>query len=681
MRNRVLLLAAFELLLAAGGLWTIGRQGIAPGRPGWGLFLGYTAVVTALVMLPRVYLEYRRHASWITPADCATLIGLFALGPMAFVIAAMLAELAGAAKLRQPGLKKVFNLVHMFGGFVVGATTFALLGRTDPLDPLAWACGVVALIGVAAWDALSTSVVLAIAEQQRLTMMLRSVVPAVAFSFVLSALLGLAALLLFEVSPFGPLLFAPVLGILIVSTRGVAQQRSERMRFERLYGASSRLARLVSLPDILAMVADEAKGLMTGASAICCTEGPDGSWTGMVVDDQGPAPASKAVVAAVRGITSDGPHGETSYHEIPRGARGVLTTCASIVWAAERMDEGGDFAGRVVVAVLRDLPRDEMKRHRADVLGAFVAHAATVVANVGLHQEVQRALERQLRLNQQKTEFVASVSHELRTPLAAMIGSVQTMKRLGDRIGDEERLRMLDMGLSQGARLRSLIEDLLLVAAADHDDAVMASEAFDLTELLGDVLDEFSVVAEGRVRVHVDEDVGVFTSDRGKLRRIITNLVENARKYAPEGPIVVAASRGPGRVFIAVSDHGPGIPAEERERVFERFVQLDQSSTRQQGGTGLGLFLCRQLAGLLGGEISVRPSASGGACFTISLPDTVDLTRAPAAAADRRLPAGMAASPLKRPVAASPLAPPRGVRKAPLQRSKELPLPTTTSNH
>jgi signal transduction histidine kinase len=146
--------------------------------------------------------------------------------------------------------------------------------------------------------------------------------------------------------------------------------------------------------------------------------------------------------------------------------------------------------------------------------------------------------------------------------------------------------------------------------------------------------------------------VGTVVSDADKLRRIVANLVENAAKYAPEGPIDVDVTRADGALHLTVADRGPGVPAEDRERVFERFVQLDQSSTRRNGGTGLGLYLCRKLAGALGGSLTVEEAAGGGACFRLTLP-----TEEPAAslgnAAGSPAPA-VAASPAQRAAQAPP---------------------------
>ena len=120
-------------------------------------------------------------------------------------------------------------------------------------------------------------------------------------------------------------------------------------------------------------------------------------------------------------------------------------------------------------------------------------------------------------------------------------------------------------------------------------------------------------------------EAGTVVSDASKLERILLNLVENAAKYAPDERIELHAARVGAEVGLSVVDHGPGIPEADRERVFERFIQLDQSSTRRQGGTGLGLHLCRQLADLVDGRTTLDETPGGGCTFTLWIPgDTSD---------------------------------------------------------
>jgi signal transduction histidine kinase len=612
-RLRIVGLITVELLLVLGGLWVIETQPVAVASPSIGGVAVFVAAMVALTLLPRIYLEHRRHGCWITPADGAILVGLFTLGPLGFVIAAMSAEAIIAARFRQAPLKLLFNLVSMLGGYTAAAATFAALGRVDALDPLAWAAGLLAMAACAVWDVVSTAALFSIAERRSFREMVNGVGPALFVSLLLSAALGLVALVLLHETPLGALLVMPVLAILVVSTRSVTSAQAERNRLERLYTASAKVAGVVSRSEALAGIAAEGRGLVTGAAAICATQRPDGSWIGVLVDDDGARDLSSLAVVRLLAATGGADQGVADL-----GARALaveLPELPSVVWATGAADPDV----RVLLAVLREFSADEQAGHRVDVLATFVAHAATVVANVELHEDVQEALDHQVELNRQKGEFVAAVSHELRTPLASMIGAVQTVQRAHSRMTPEQLADVLELGSSQGVRLRSLIEDLLLVAAAEHQAVRVEEVEIDTAELLDGIVRELTPDARARVRVQ-GNDVGAILTDRDKIHRILMNLVDNARKYAPEGPIDVEVVRVSGELVFTVDDAGPGVAPADRERIFERFVQLDQSSTRRNGGTGLGLHLCRQLAELLGGDLSVGASPAGGARFTVTLP-------------------------------------------------------------
>jgi signal transduction histidine kinase len=640
-----------ELLLVSAGLWII--RSIDLGVPSPSLLVGLTfaAALAGLTLLPQIYIEHRRHGVWLTAADGAILVGLFLIGPLATVAYAMLAEGVVALRHRQRPSKLLFNLVSMLGGYTAAAATFALLGRTDPLDPLAWAAGLLALAACAVWDVASTAALFSFLEDRSFRDVLNGIGPALLSSLTLSAALGLVALVLVHEHPLGVLLVVPVIATLVVSTRSVTQAKSERTRLERLYGASTSLARLAGREETLAGIAEEGRGLITGSAAICATTRGDGRWDGVLVDDDGARPLGAHAVERVV-ATAAGDQGVVDLEG--RSLAAELPELPSMVWATGHAD--GDVS--VLVAVLLDLPADDQGEHRADVLATFAAHAATAVANVELHQDVRAALARQVELNRQKGEFVAAVSHELRTPLASVIGAIQTVQRSAERLTVDQQHDILELGASQGVRLRNLIEDLLLVAAVEHQAVRVEHDSIDPVALLDAVVADLPMDARDRVRTDIGP-VGALLSDRDKLHRILLNLVDNARKYAPSGPIDVEVVRQDGTVRFTVDDRGPGVRPEDRERIFERFVQLDGSSTRRQGGTGLGLHLCQELAEMLAGSLTVGASPTGGARFTLVVPqrrgrDLVEaVTASVSAGAELQLPVSttpkIRSSPLRRP--------------------------------
>ncbi|MDQ1395126.1 MAG: hypothetical protein QOG64_385, partial [Acidimicrobiaceae bacterium] len=404
-----------------------------------------------------------------------------------------------------------------------------------------------------------------------------------------------------------------------LETRRVAAHRAEHLRFERLYAASGRTTGLQGFGAALARSAAEARTLVTGAVAVCCAPDRAGTWHGMLVDDKGTRAASAEIVAAVVDLVAEHGAAELAVADLPAVTRAKLPSAATLVVAGTAEGAGSPIA----LAVLREIGADKHGVARAEVLSAFIGHAALTATNALLYEDVEEALRHQVDLNREKDDFLAAVSHELRTPLASMLGSVSTLGRLHDRMKPEDRERFFSMATRQGKRLQRLIEELLLTASVEQREERCLPEEVDLAELLAELADDLAELAENRIEIRAVEGGRRVHTDPYKLRQVLINLIENAAKYAPTGPIEVTArpsSKAPGKVAVTVVDHGPGIAPDDRERVFERFVQLDQSSTRSRGGTGLGLYLCRRLSDLLGSGLELTETPGGGSTFTLLLP-------------------------------------------------------------
>jgi len=355
---------------------------------------------------------------------------------------------------------------------------------------------------------------------------------------------------------------------------------------------------------------------MTGATAaMCCSLNARGEWAGMIVDAEGGRPATTDAIAALRELVADeGGAYDVDLHQKLLTTRLPLPSARRVTVAA-----AGEMAGPLVAGAFRDGRAGRSDGERAKTLASFAHQAALSVANARLFEEIEAAYLHQLDLNRQKGEFVATVSHELRTPVAAIIGTIETVARLGDRLDDERRAGLLAGAVGYGERLSRVIEELLLVAAAEQSTATVHSTEFDLSAFVQRLVKETSVVTEGRVVATVRATNVEIRTDESKLQRILVNLIENAAKYAPDGPIEIDVMATGSRAVFFVTDHGPGIAPNNRERVFERFVQLDQSLTRSRGGLGLGLYLCKQLAEVLEGELVLTETPGGGSSFCLAV--------------------------------------------------------------
>lgn len=237
---------------------------------------------------------------------------------------------------------------------------------------------------------------------------------------------------------------------------------------------------------------------------------------------------------------------------------------------------------------------------------------------------LKRSLGKLREHDRLKTEFFSNISHELRTPLTMMLTPVE---RLLDKPGaalPANAVTMLGMVRSNGHRLLELINKLLDLSKLEAGRMTLRRSALDVNRLILDLAAAARPLAEQRklrLEVNVDPELPVFGADREKLDIILSNLLSNAIKFTPAGGTVTVESlRAEDRAWIAVSDSGIGIKENDYDRIFERFIQVDGSSSREFSGTGLGLSLTKELVELHGGQIFVKSEPGKGSRFWFDLP-------------------------------------------------------------
>ena len=237
---------------------------------------------------------------------------------------------------------------------------------------------------------------------------------------------------------------------------------------------------------------------------------------------------------------------------------------------------------------------------------------------------LNRMLDRLATAFSAQREFVADASHELRTPLTVLRGQIDVMSG-GDRgdgsLSPEELERVQRLMEAEIARLTRLVDDLLVLAQSDRDDFLYRAPV-QLDELVTELWDGLSLIAERNFELGQLEPVKI-SADPDRLAQALRNLARNAITHtrAPDGLVRVDVTRrGPATVRITVSDDGPGIAPELRERVFERFFRTDGARTRAGGGAGLGLAIVQAIAEAHNGSVRVTESASSGATFALDLP-------------------------------------------------------------
>ena len=243
--------------------------------------------------------------------------------------------------------------------------------------------------------------------------------------------------------------------------------------------------------------------------------------------------------------------------------------------------------------------------------------------------ELQKALERVSELSQLKANFISNISHELRTPLTHIKGYLELLitESLG-RVTDEQR-HALQVSQQSTGNLESLIEDLIMVSLASRGEMSIKHEDVDIRRLANLAVKSSTEAAQKRgVTLHamVDEDVPYVEADSQKTAWVLHQLIANGIKFTPEGGRVIVSVKREGEnlVIVSVTDTGIGIPLNRLNDIFEPFHQLDGSTTRHYGGTGLGLSLVRQIVEAHGSMIEVQSLEGRGSSFKFPLLAVVD---------------------------------------------------------
>lgn len=272
------------------------------------------------------------------------------------------------------------------------------------------------------------------------------------------------------------------------------------------------------------------------------------------------------------------------------------------------------------VTVRTGEPSEQTVRLADEIIWAVAVQplpAGARAAAVGVLRDVTR-LE---RTEAMRRTFVADVSHELRTPIASIAAAAETLAE--GEADESETSHLVALVQRQSARMRELIDDLMDLAQIESGSVDLALEEVPLCALLEEVVSDFSAAAVGKgVDVVLTGDRSVVVrGDRRRLGQIARNLLDNAIKFSPEGtPVAVRVDGDASGLSFSVADQGPGIPRSERDKIFQRFYQIDRSRSKARPGTGLGLAIVKHLAHLHGGSVEVEGDVGSGSTFRVRFP-------------------------------------------------------------
>ncbi len=254
-----------------------------------------------------------------------------------------------------------------------------------------------------------------------------------------------------------------------------------------------------------------------------------------------------------------------------------------------------------------------------DLVAALAAQAAIAMDNARLYRQAQDAI----RIRDQ---FLSIASHELKTPLTSLLGHVQLLERrvTGHEAFTQRDRRSVQVIADQAWRLNTMIADLLDVSRIEQGQLRLAEEPLDLAALTRRVIEEILPSLEQHtVAVRAAETALTVQGDALRLEQVLQNLISNAVKYSPQGSEIVAAvGRRGGQAYVAVSDHGIGVPQSEVGRLFSRFYRASNVERQRIGGMGIGLYVVKEIMSLHGGSVAVESVEGQGSTFTIALPLT-----------------------------------------------------------
>ncbi len=328
-------------------------------------------------------------------------------------------------------------------------------------------------------------------------------------------------------------------------------------------------------------------------------------------------------------------------HQEQRRLGGVLAGMAEGVVAT-------DSAGRVILAnpqaqALLDLEQSQLPAELAKAMGEPVSPAALEL-EVGerlLHAEISplagagewgavavlRDVSDARRLEEMRRRFVSDIGHELRTPLTSMAGFVTALGD-GTVTDDEGRRRSVEIILKETARLNRLINDLMDLSRIEAGALEMPREPLELRPVLESAAESLSAEAAGRrvtIEVALPDTLPPVCGHRDRLYQVVVNLLANAIRFnRPGGKVTLRAGMAGEGVKVEVQDTGVGIPAEELERIWDRFHRVERSRSRSRGGTGLGLAIAKHIVEAHGGEIGVTSAPGQGSTFWFTVPRAAD---------------------------------------------------------
>jgi signal transduction histidine kinase len=233
-----------------------------------------------------------------------------------------------------------------------------------------------------------------------------------------------------------------------------------------------------------------------------------------------------------------------------------------------------------------------------------------------------RDLTNERRFEDEKSDFVATISHELRTPMTAVFGAATTLLHREQELSDQQRRQLLEVIEAEARRLAHITEEVLLTSKLDREEVRIAHEPVDVAEVVRTTVEAMGnrPAGDAAIELDVESDLRPASGDRDRLQQVVLNLLDNAVKYGGGNGVSVRVGTENGTICIDVTDRGPGIGLADQDRIFEKFYRADPQLAQAPAGTGLGLYISRELVTRMGGTLRVTSDPGEGATFAVRLP-------------------------------------------------------------
>jgi signal transduction histidine kinase len=269
---------------------------------------------------------------------------------------------------------------------------------------------------------------------------------------------------------------------------------------------------------------------------------------------------------------------------------------------------------------------EDTKLHAFDETDAIVLETlcdqlGSGIKNAKLYDEVKKANSKLTELDKMKSDFLSIVSHDFRSPLASVILAAKALLKKGENVDPRRANEYLTIIVDQANKLSHLAEDTLSIAKMESGQLSYFFKVVNVERLIKDAAALVSFSRRHQLEYHVDSGVSYIKGDQTKLRQVVQNLLSNAVKYSPKGGIVrvTAENYQADQLLISVVDEGIGIAAGQVDKLFQKFSRIDTTEAREIKGSGLGLWICKEIVKAHGGNIWVESEVGKGSTFKFTL--------------------------------------------------------------